>query len=153
MDEQGACAAVRLCPAEEMIWSKVDDHERERYDGADVAHLFRHCTPAELGAPAAAVRAEWSVLLGQPHSVWLHFREKRRLIPSAVIKELLNRCRRARRADALQQGLFKGTLLSRVQYLWISMSGLSRRLAPEAARRDDRGSLRLWTAAIDTDGL
>ena len=29
---------VRLTPAEEMIWSKAFIQERERYDGADVAH-------------------------------------------------------------------------------------------------------------------
>src|SRR5262249_8688328 len=33
--------AVRLSPAEEMIWSKAFVMERERYDGADVAHLIR----------------------------------------------------------------------------------------------------------------
>ena len=32
---------VRLCPAEEMIWSKGFIMERERYDGADIAHLLR----------------------------------------------------------------------------------------------------------------
>ena len=32
---------VRLCPAEEIIWSKSFVCERERYDGADVAHLLR----------------------------------------------------------------------------------------------------------------
>src|SRR5260370_5675648 len=38
---------VRLCPAEETIWSKAFVMERERYDGADIAHL--------LHAPAAAL--------------------------------------------------------------------------------------------------
>src|SRR5262249_60250163 len=32
---------VRLCPPEEMIWSKSFVMERERFDGADVAHLLR----------------------------------------------------------------------------------------------------------------
>ena len=32
---------VRLCPAEEMIWSKAYVQERERFDGADIAHLIR----------------------------------------------------------------------------------------------------------------
>ena len=32
---------TRLCPPEEMIWSKAFIMERERYDGADVAHLLR----------------------------------------------------------------------------------------------------------------
>ena len=33
--------AVRLVPPEEMIWQKVYIQERERYDGADIAHLLR----------------------------------------------------------------------------------------------------------------
>ena len=32
---------VKLCPAEEMIWSKAYVQERERFDGADIAHLIR----------------------------------------------------------------------------------------------------------------
>ncbi len=31
---------VKLCPAEEMIWSKSYVQERERFDGADIAHLI-----------------------------------------------------------------------------------------------------------------
>src|SRR5262249_17967308 len=36
---------VKLCPPEEMIWQKAYIVERERYDGADVAHLLRGCGP------------------------------------------------------------------------------------------------------------
>ncbi len=35
--------AVRLCPVEEMIWSKSFVQERDRFDGADVAHLLLAC--------------------------------------------------------------------------------------------------------------
>ena len=34
---------VRLCPPEEIIWSKAFIQERERFDGADVAHLLLAC--------------------------------------------------------------------------------------------------------------
>src|SRR6266576_3956673 len=33
---------VKLCPPEEMIWSKSFVQERERFDGADVMHLIHH---------------------------------------------------------------------------------------------------------------
>ena len=33
---------VKLCPPEEMIWSKAFVQERERFDGADVMHLVYH---------------------------------------------------------------------------------------------------------------
>src|SRR5574341_2258251 len=34
---------INICPPEEMIWTKAFVMERERYDGADVAHLLRAC--------------------------------------------------------------------------------------------------------------
>jgi hypothetical protein len=37
---------VQLCPAEETIWSKAFIMERERYDGADVAHLLHARGPS-----------------------------------------------------------------------------------------------------------
>jgi hypothetical protein len=37
---------VDLCPPEEMIWQKAYIMERERYDGADVAHLLNACGPS-----------------------------------------------------------------------------------------------------------
>ena len=44
VDETVLGVAVKLVPAEEMIWTKALIMERERYDGADVAHLLRHCS-------------------------------------------------------------------------------------------------------------
>src|SRR5690349_8665507 len=40
---------VRLCPPEELLWSKAFIMERERFDGADVLHLIR----------ALAERLDW----------------------------------------------------------------------------------------------
>jgi len=37
---------VKLSPPEEMIWSKAFVQERERFDGADVLHLFYRFGPA-----------------------------------------------------------------------------------------------------------
>src|SRR5262245_49712959 len=36
---------VQLCPPEEILWSKAYVLERERFDGADIAHLIRTCGP------------------------------------------------------------------------------------------------------------
>jgi hypothetical protein len=55
---------VPLCPAEEMLWSKSFIMERERYDGADVAHLL-HCCAGELDWRRLLDRfgEHWRVLL------------------------------------------------------------------------------------------
>ena len=39
---------ARLVPAEEIIWTKAFIMERERYDGADVAHILRACADLDL---------------------------------------------------------------------------------------------------------
>jgi len=56
--------AVRLIPAEEMLWSKSFIMERERFDGADVAHLL-HCCAEELDWQRLLDRfgEHWRVLL------------------------------------------------------------------------------------------
>src|SRR5258708_32777182 len=51
---------VRLCPAEEIIWSKGFIMERERYDGNDVAHLLRAC----------GARMDWDRLLRRFAEHW-----------------------------------------------------------------------------------
>src|SRR5207244_2638102 len=55
---------VRFCPAEESIWSKSFVMERERYDGADVAHLLHACG-STLDWPRLLSRfgEDWPVLL------------------------------------------------------------------------------------------
>src|SRR5687767_2592488 len=51
---------VQLCPAEETIWSKAFIMERERFDGADIAHLLR----------AYGARLDWNRLLGRFGAHW-----------------------------------------------------------------------------------
>jgi len=51
---------VRLIPAEEMIWSKGLIMERERYDGADVAHLIAAVGP----------KLDWERLLHRYDPYW-----------------------------------------------------------------------------------
>ncbi|MDB5356882.1 MAG: uncharacterized protein JWN24_3335 [Phycisphaerales bacterium] len=46
---------ARLCAAEEIIWSKAFIQERERFDGADIAHLFLK----------QGIRLNWDRLLGR----------------------------------------------------------------------------------------
>src|SRR5690348_4200576 len=55
---------AKLVPVEEMIWSKAFVMERERYDGADVAHLLL-ARAASLDWPRLLERmgANWRILL------------------------------------------------------------------------------------------
>ena len=64
---------VKLIPAEENLWSKAFVMERERFDGADVAHLI-HAIGAgsRLGPAAPPVRPPLAGPHGPPGPVRLH---------------------------------------------------------------------------------
>jgi hypothetical protein len=106
---------AKLCPAEEMIWQKAFIMERERFDGADVAHLLRAC----------AAEMDWDRLLRRfgPHGRVLlsHlilfgfiYPDEQNKVPAPVLDALLGRLREVGPAAP---GLCRGTLLSRSQYL------------------------------------
>ena len=63
---------LRLCPLEELVWSKAFVQERERFDGADVLHLLRDAG-RDIDWPRLVARFGdyWPVLLS--HLVSFHF--------------------------------------------------------------------------------
>lgn len=106
---------VRLCPPEEMIWSKSFVMERERFDGADVLHILRE----------SAERLDWRRLLARfgPNAAVLlvHLLLFRFVYPSEarrIPRWVLDATRaQAEAAEAPSGRLCRGTLLSRSQYL------------------------------------
>ena len=150
VDEEVLATPVKLCPPEEMIWSKALIMERERYDGADVAHLFRHCSGLlNWERLAARFGSHWRVLLGHLVLFGFIYPGERALIPSAVMKDLLNRLQAELDVPTRDSKVCQGTLLSRAQYLVdVNEWGY------EDARAEPRGSmtpeqLAAWTAGID----
>lgn len=107
--------SVLLSPVEEMVWSKAFVLERERYDGADVAHLLRETGPS-LDWPRLLMRFgdHWRVLLSHLILFGFIYPDKRTHIPSWVMSELLRRVIGSR-AD-LANDVCYGTLLSREQF-------------------------------------
>lgn len=109
---------AKIVPVEEMIWSKSFLMERERYDGADVAHLLQAC----------ADRIDWSRLLERMGSNWrvllshlvlfgFVYPAERARIPAWVMNQLLDRLRDEISAPAPSVDVCRGTLVSREQYL------------------------------------
>ena len=142
--------AVKLCPPEEMIWSKAMIMERERFDGADVAHLFRHCSGL-LNWERLVRRfgQNWRVLLSHLILFGFIYPGERALIPAAVIRDLLNRLQAELDAPTRDSKVCNGTLLSRAQYLVDTDEW-----GYEDARAQPRGNMteaqiEEWTAAID----
>jgi nucleotidyltransferase DUF2204 len=108
---------VQLCAPEEMIWMKAFIMERERFDGADIAHILRRCA-MELDWPHLVRRfgPDWRVLLSHLILFGYIYPGERARIPVAVMDELVTRLRNEAAAPSTDR-LCRGTLLSRKQYL------------------------------------
>lgn len=108
---------VKLCPAEELIWTKGFIMERERYDGADIAHLMR-ARGAQLDWSRLLRRfaPHWQVLLSHLILFDFIYPSERALVPCWVVNDLLQRIQGESVDDAPRSRLCRGTLLSRSQY-------------------------------------
>jgi hypothetical protein len=109
--------ASRIVPPEEMIWSKAFVQERERWDGADVAHLVRACG-AELDWDRLLRRfaGHWQVLLAHLSLFAFSYPQDRDAVPPTVWRRLLTLAAR-QVPEPAEDKLCRGTLLSRTQYL------------------------------------
>jgi hypothetical protein len=138
---------VKICPVEETVWQKSFILERDRCDGADVAHLLRFC----------AERLDWQRLLRRfgPHwhVLFAHlvlfsfiYPAERKSIPRRVMDELARRLRDEARSDVLADRVCNGTLLSATQYARdVDLEGFrDARLAPAGPIECD--ALAKWTA-------
>jgi hypothetical protein len=109
-----------LCPAEEMIWSKAFVLERERFDGADVAHLIRD-QGHQLDWERLLRRFGrfWRVLYAHVVMFGFAFPGHRSAVPDWVMQTLAERMRMETAGTAAEADLSacQGTLLSREQYL------------------------------------
>jgi hypothetical protein len=141
---------VGVVPAEELLWSKALVMERERYDGADVAHLLRHC----------GLDLDWARVLRRfgsyravlvSHLVLFHFiySDAARYLPGPLLEELMH----GLRARSSNEGapVCRGTLLSRQQFLtdvWDTGYDDGRLVDRTMSEAD----IERWTAAIDVSG-
>jgi hypothetical protein len=108
---------VKLCAPEEMIWMKAYIMERERYDGADIAHILQS-SAEKLDWPHLIRRfgPDWQVLLSHLVLFGYIYPGERSKIPAAVMNDLIRRLRDEEPAAGSER-LCRGTLLSRKQYL------------------------------------
>jgi hypothetical protein len=146
---------VLLMPAEEMIWSKGFIMERERYDGADIAHLLNaRADCLDWRRLLLRFGGHWRVLFSHLVLFGFIYPSESARIPAWVMTELIRRLRRETGsvpAD-VRPPVCRGPLLSRAQYLHdIDGRGYRDvRLTPESAMNED--DIELWTEGIKIDG-
>jgi hypothetical protein len=141
--------AVRLCPAEEMIWSKSFVQERERFDGADIAHLIRRRGESlDWGRLLRRFGIHWRVLFSHLVTFGYAYPAERGKVPAWVMHELSDRLGGEVEAPAPPGHVCFGTLLSREQYLAdIGMWGYhDARLEPGGPMSPEE--VAHWTACI-----
>jgi hypothetical protein len=138
---------VGLCPPEEMIWSKAFIQERERFDGADILHLF-HALGDTLDWPRLVARFgdHWPVLFSHIVLFRYVYPDSWHRIPVWVVTELASRF--LSEQPVLAKHVCRGPLLSREQYLWdLEHLGYEDgRLEPRGAMT--REQIEIWTKAI-----
>ena len=91
--------------------------ERERFDGADVAHILQSCGD-KLDWPHLVRRfgLDWRVLLSHLVLFGYIYPGERDKIPTAIMDDLIARLR-SEKSTAGANRICNGTLLSRKQYL------------------------------------
>lgn len=140
---------VRLCPAEETIWSKAWVMERERFDGADVAHILRsRAHHIDWQRLVDRFGDHWRVLMSHLVMFGFIYPGERHRVPEWVMQAMLERLSTEGGDGASVERMCQGTLLSREQYL-IDID----RWNYADARLGQKGSMTEadiahWTAAI-----
>ncbi len=137
-----------VAPPEESIWSKSFVMERERFDGADVAHII-----LALGDTLDWRRLidrfghHWRVLLAHLVLFGFIYPSVRSKVPAAVMKELTQRLQRETNGPDADDPVCYGTLLSWSQYLGDVLGGSFRdaRIRPHGNLTPDE--VARWTSA------
>jgi hypothetical protein len=135
---------VKFCAPEEAIWSKAFIMERERFDGADVAHLlFARAETMDWRRLLQRFGPFWQILLNHLVLFSFIYPAKANVIPDWLLSELWRRWRTERQAGSPET--CRGTLLSRTQYLYDVTTGghEDARLKSPAAMTPDE--IERWT--------
>jgi predicted nucleotidyltransferase len=108
---------VKLCAPEEMIWMKSYIMERERFDGADIAHILQSCAGnLDWAHLVRRFGPDWRVLFSHLVLFGYIYPGERDKIPAAIMDDLIARLQSEKRTAGASR-ICRGTLLSRKQYL------------------------------------
>ena len=147
-DEDVLGVTVKLSAPEDMLWMKAYIMERERYDGADVAHILESCAE-KLNWPHLLRRfgPDWRLLLSHLVLFGYIYPSERGRVPVAVMDALISRLRNENSVSGSDR-LCRGTLLSREQYLWDVEERGFRDARLEKRAHMNEGDIARWTKAI-----
>jgi hypothetical protein len=141
---------VRVANMEDSMLSKAFIMERERYDGADIAHLIQvNAERLDWRALIDRFETNWRVLLAHLTLFGFIYPGERHRIPAWVMDELIALlAAESQRPPAHDPHICAGTLLSREQYLHdVEQLGyVDGRLTPASTMTPE--DVAQWTEAI-----
>ena len=141
---------VKLANIEDSLTSKAYIMERERYDGADVAHLIqKNAERIDWHGLVERFGTNWRVLLAHVTMFGFIYPCERHRIPNWVVENLMSKLAAETRQPALEDHhVCQGTLVSREQYLHDveNLGYLDGRLTPASTMTAE--DIAVWTEAI-----
>ena len=150
-DDELLGLAVKVMGPEDIIWMKAFVQERERFDGADIAHMIQSCAESiDWAFLRTRFGADWRVLLSFLILFGYIYPSERRRIPANLIQEL-TRLLANEQTVPFRDRICRGTFLSRAQFLSdVKERGyVDARLEPRTTMTEK--DIVLWTAAIEKD--
>jgi hypothetical protein len=108
---------LNIAPPEETIWSKAFIMERERYDGADIAHILRsQAHRLDWERLVRRFGSHWRILLSHLILFGFIYPGERGHVPTWVMDSLSRRLATENGSVAAEDRLCRGTILSGTQY-------------------------------------
>lgn len=139
---------VKIAPAEETIWSKAYVMERERYDGADVAHLIlAHGERLDWRRLLERFGPHWRVLLAHLILYGFIYPSQRSRVPDWVMQGLIRQLNEEQSERDSPDPVCYGTLLSWSQYLGDVLGGSFRDARVRPVGNMSPEEVARWTAA------
>jgi Nucleotidyl transferase of unknown function (DUF2204) len=137
---------VKIVPPEELIWQKAYIMERERFDGADVAHLLSACGQnLDWARLVKRFDTDWRVLWSHLILFSFIFPSRRSLIPLHLVREFCEKVLREQTEPPPVDPVCNGALLSRIQYEPDLCNFLDARLTGRSAMSTEE--LKRWVEA------
>jgi Nucleotidyl transferase of unknown function (DUF2204) len=108
---------VQLIAPTELVWSKVFVQNRERYDGADIAHvMLKEHDQIDWKRLLAYMEQYWEVLLSHILNFRFIYPTERHRVPQWLMDELMERLRMQEGLPVPQTRVCRGRMFSRGDY-------------------------------------
>ncbi len=109
---------VKILPAEELVWCKLYVQNRERYDGADVNHIFLKYDGAfNWERLFSKMNKHWHLLLAQLLSFqFVYPADYQRVVPKWLFDELIKRAQSQYELPPSVERICLGPVIDQTQY-------------------------------------